>query len=254
MDVAFGSVKKARGSSYQPAAAKAYFVPQRKGGQFQETKYFDVGINATVTSGANDWTDSEVPCDNYVNGSGTAAAYTDSALIPSANGSAYGQVVGNKYMLKKIRVRGRVIGTSASDQADILPAKAVRLLLVLDTQPNGAQAQGEDVMQDIGAAETMYSYMRVANNLNRFRILKDVPMVLNATTSGTDGTNTQTIGFASRTFKFQYTPKTPIPVSIRSGNAAPTIMGLVNCNIFLLLHTEGVATGIAAAARAYYSD
>jgi len=110
------------------------------------------------------------------------------------------------------------------------------------------------VMQTIGDIESLYSFMRVANNLNKFRILKDLIITLNVSAAGTDGTNTNSVGFASRHFKFQYTPKTPIPVSIRSGNAAPTVAGLVNCNIFLLMHTEGVATGIVAASRAYYSD
>ena len=54
-----------------------------------ETKYFDTGINTSVTFGGTSWTGSEVPCDNYINSSGAAAAYTDSALIPSANGSGY---------------------------------------------------------------------------------------------------------------------------------------------------------------------
>ena len=53
------------------------------------TKYFDCGFHYNVTGSANDWTGTEIPMDNYVNSSGTAAAYTDSAIIPSEIGRAH---------------------------------------------------------------------------------------------------------------------------------------------------------------------
>ena len=139
-----------------------------------ETKYFDVGINVDVTAAGTDWANSEVPCDNYVNSSGVAAAYTDSCLIPTANGSGYGQVIGNKYNLKKLRVRGMLQIATQSDAADVGSPVTARIMLVRDKQPNGAQAQGEDVMQDLGAfGENAFSFMRVADNVGRFEIIKE---------------------------------------------------------------------------------
>ncbi len=234
----------------------------RRSASFDETKYFDTGINAGVLFAGTDWSDTEVPCDNFVNSSGTAAAYTNSALVPSAIGSGYGQVNGNRYKLKKIRIRGTLGTAIQADQADVPAPCNVRLMLVMDEQPNGAQAQGEDIMQDIGtAAENLYSYKRVASTSGRFRILKDQFMVLQPAVTATDhATNSSTNSNVrySQQFSMQYSPKVPKLVNIKSGNATPTVAGLVNCNIFLLLAgvngTTVTTIVIQAASRCYYVD
>ncbi len=224
-----------------------------------ETKYFDVGINASVTVAGTTWADSEVPASNYVNSSGTAAVYTDSALLPTAIGSGYGEVNGNRFRLKKLRVRGRAFANAAMDQADVVAPAAVRIILVMDEQPNGAQAQGEDIMQDIGAAnENMYSYQRVAESSGRFRILKDHTTILDVSAAATDGTNTSSNNYYGTSFSFLYQPKVPKVVNIKSGNATPNVSGTVDCNIFLLAYcvrgTTASAINIVAASRAYYCD
>lgn len=230
--------------------------PRKYGYGIGETKYFDVGIRATVTSGSADWTASEVPCDNYVNSSGTAAAYTDSALIPSAPGVSYGQVSGNRYKLKKIRVRGILQFATLPDQADVSLGKRFRLMLVYDSSPNGAQAQGEDVMQDVGADETLFSFKRMAAQGSRFRILKDQIGILENHVAGTDGSNVNSLGFMTHSFSFQYAPKDPISVSVKSAAAAsaPSIGNLVDGNIFLLLQTNSSAINIVGSSRCYYND
>lgn len=219
-----------------------------------ETKYFDTGINVAVTSGSADWTASEVPCDNFVNSSGTAAAYTDSCLVPTAVGSGYGQVIANRYKLKHIRLRGDITRAVDNDSGTMQNGTAIRIMLVMDTQPNGLQAQGEDVMQDVGAGETIYSYQRIADAGNRFRVLKDKIIQMDNIVAGTDGSNTNSLGFRRASFRFQWKPKVPLAVNIKSGNATPTIAGAINCNIFLLLMTGGQAITIKAATRAYYCE
>lgn len=248
--------KKAR--VYNPPV-RSFAPTSRASLMMPETKYFDTGINASVTFAGTTWADSEVPCDNYVNSSGTPAAYTDSALIPSAVGSGYGQVNGNRYKLKKIRVRGAVTKATGSDQADALRSPQVRIMLIMDTQPNGTQAQGEDVMQDFGATqEQIYAFKRVASNSGRFRILKDKFVVIKPTNSQTDGTNTGSIAFDAVPFSFQYQPKTPIQVNIASGNSTPTVAGLQSCNIFMMV-VGAISSGaqtieVVACSRAYYCD
>jgi len=225
----------------------------------QETKYFDCGFNAVVTWAGTDWSASELPCDNYINSSGTAAAYTDSCLIPTAIGSGYGQVNGNRYRLKKIRVRGQIDPGFASDQADVLGTTTVRMLLVMDTMPNGAQAQGEDVLQDFGATgENIFAFQRVSAQSGRFRVLKDQVFEADVSAAGTDGASTNSIGFKDPNFSFTYTPKTPITVNVRAGNATPTIAGTVDCNIFVLVGAvrSGAAVGVTVygCSRAYYCE
>lgn len=258
----------ARRASY---AAAAGYSRSRRAGAFlggsalraivtPETKYFDTGINAAVTAAGTDWANTEVPCDNYVNASGTAAAYTDSALIPSAVGSGYGQVNGNRYKLKRVRVRGTVEPSGFSGQTAIGAGITGRLVLVMDTQPNGAQAQGEDVMQDIGAAgENEFTFQRVSNVSGRFRILKEKRFVFPVTAAVNNAAGTTvSYAYARLPFDFTYAPKVPLQVNITSANSTPAVAGLVTCNIFLLAYGGAFAgatvLNIQAASRAYYCD
>jgi hypothetical protein len=251
----------ARATSRARSSAPSSFAPTSRGSIFYpETKYFDCAIADSVTVSSNDWAGSEVQCSTYINTSGANAAYTDSALIPSAIGSGYGQVIGNRYKLKKIRVRGKVQLPTYSDQPDALGNFDVRLMLVMDTQPNGAQAQGEDIMQDMGGSEqNMWSFKRVATSSGRFRILKDKMWTVPVTNSQTDGTNLGSIAYSAPKFSFQYTPREPIVVNIKVGNATPSVAGLETCNIFMLCIASSPAgnPGVAyvvANSRCYYCE
>lgn len=224
-----------------------------------ETKYFDTSFNANVAIAA-DWTGTEVPCTNYIQSDGTTVgAYTDSALVPSAVGAGYGQVVGSKYMLKALRVRGVVGNAFASDQADIPAAPVVTVCLVQDTQPNGAQAQGEEVFTDMGSAmQCAFSYQAMgAGAGGRFKILKRKTYVLPTTAAGTDGTNTNTVNIGTRNFEFTFAPKRPVLCCIKSSSATPTVATISDNNFFLLAKASGFAAGnptIVGCARAYYCD
>lgn len=225
-----------------------------------ETKYFDTQFASTVTAAGTTWADTEVPCTNYVNSSGTAAVYTASALLPSANGSGYGEVDGNRYKLLKIRVRGTVVAGAIADQADAISGGIqCRLLLVMDTQANGAQAQGEDIIQDFGdTGGNLEAFMRVSSTGGRFRILKDDFFILQPAVAPTDGASTSSAGFEGYQFSWQYKPKEPLTCNITSSNATPAVAGLVNNNIFMLAYgrrgNTSTAVTVTGCARAYYVD
>lgn len=221
-----------------------------------ETKYFDTSFQQTLSTAA-DWSGAEVPCTNYITSDGTTiGAYSDSALIPSAIGAGYGQVVGSKYRLKKIRVRGDVLSAVASDQADVPAPITVRVALILDTRPNGAQAQGEEVFTDVGdAGQCNYAFLAMgAGQAGRFRILKDYWCVLEPRAAGTDGTNTNSIARGGSMFSFTWKPKTPLEVLLKANSSTPTVASLSSANIFLLAHAGGgtVNSVIRGAARTYY--
>jgi len=224
-----------------------------------ETKYFDTSFNSNVAIAA-DWTGSEVPCTNYIQSDGTTVgSYTDSALVPSAVGAGYGQVVGSKYLLKALRVRGVIGNQVAPDQADMPAAPVVTVCLVQDTQPNGAQAQGEEVFTDMGTAlQCAFSYQAMgAGAGGRFKILKRKTYILAATVAGTDGANTNSIAIGTRPFEFTWQPKRPVTCCIKSSSATPTVATLSDNNFFLLAHGSGVASyppTIVGCARAYYAD
>jgi len=231
------------------------YVQQRARG---ETKYFDVGINASVTTAGTTWADTEVPADNYVNSGGAAAAYTDSCLVPTAQGSGYGQVNGNKYLLKTVRVKGSLFVTAVTGQTSVMNPIPVRVCLVMDTMPSGSQAQGEDVFQDFGATEeNAYSFLRMAAGGGRYQILKDKVITINPTAAANDAAaTTVSTGYTQPHFKFAVNPKKE--VQIKTGNATPTVAGTVNCNVFLLAYayrtTAAVAITVQACSRAYYVD
>lgn len=228
-----------------------------------ETKYFDCGINATVTTAGATWADTEVPCDNYVTSDGTTGAYTNSCLIPTAIGSGYGQVNGNRFKLKKLRIRGVVKQNVRSDQANAPQAGIVRIVLVMDKQPNGAQAQGEDIFQDFGAtAENLFAFMNVSACSGRFRILADRTVILQPAVAASDNAGTtaftNTSAPETKMFKLSWKPKRPMQVNIKAGSSTPTIASTVDCNIFLLVfgvdENGAAASTIQACSRCYYAD
>jgi len=221
-----------------------------------ETKYFDASFQQTVSTAA-DWTGSEVPCTNYIQNDGTTVgAYTDSALIPSAIGAGYGNVVGSKYRIKKIRVRGEVVSAVGADLADVPAPSTVRVALIQDTRPNGAQAQGEEVFTDMGtAAQCNYSFLAMgAGQAGRFRILKDEICQLQPAVAGTDGANTNSVVKEGKLFSFTWKPKTPVEVLLKANSTTPTVASLSSCNVFLLAHASSSNPGqtISGVARCYY--
>lgn len=249
------------GSSGRPATSRAT-AAYAAAVAAQETKYFDTAFNGAVTWAGTDWSNSELPMATYVNSSGASAAYTDSAIIPSANGSAYGQVDGTKYKLMKVRVRGTLNAASLTGQTAVTNAVKVRILLVEDLMPAGSQAQGEDVLQDVGGgAENLHSFLRIPNGLGKFRILADKTMVLNPVASENNAAAT-TVSQAYQVvkFKLQHNWKVPVEVTIKAGNATPTIAGLISRNVFMLVAGWDMAAGAVEAitcqgtCRAYYKD
>jgi len=221
-----------------------------------ETKYFDVSFGGTAATAA-DWTGTMVPCVNYIQSDGTTVgAYTDGAMIPSAIGAGYGQVQGSKYYLKRIRIKGALIPTVTSDSADVLVAIGARVMVIMDTQPQGAQANGDDIFTDMGtAAQSHFSFLAMAaGSGGRFQVLKDKLYTLQPGSAGTDGANTNSVSRGMVNFKCNYNWKKPLAVQLKANSATPTVASLSNYNIFVLVHcTSGVVT-TSGCARAYYTD
>jgi len=221
-----------------------------------ETKYFDTSFGQTLSVAA-DWTGSEVPCVQYIQSDGTTVgSYTDSALIPSAIGAGYGQVNGNKYYLKRLRLKGMVTASVSPDTADVPAPASIRLLLVQDLQPQGAQAQGESILTDMGtAAQAHFSFMAMAaGSGGRFRVLKDKVYMSQPAVAGTDGASTLSTVRTGFNFKFQVNWKKPLQVQLKANSSTPTVASLSNCNLFLIAHSTVGGATISGCARAYYQD
>jgi len=257
---------RTRGSDYGPRAMSQSRAPSRSRSASarpvhvlymptgDETKYFDTSQSQTVSSAA-DWTGAEVPSTNYVQSDGTTVgAYTDSALIPSAIGAGYGQVNGSKYKIKKIRCRGQIVPSVVSDQADVPAPAIVRVALIHDTRPNGAQAQGEEVFSDMGTTgQNNWAFMSMgAGQAGRFRILKDFFTVIQPGAAGTDGANTNSASRTASTFAFTWKPKVPLEVLLKANSSTPTVASLSSANIFLLAHSSTGSVSIEGCSRCYF--
>lgn len=219
-----------------------------------EVKCFDTtGVYSVATTA--DWTGSEVTCTSYVQSDGTTiGAYTASALGPSANGPGYGECLGGKYRIMKIRIRGYYFPTALAAQSSVQTGAVCRLALVMDEQAGGAQLQGEQVFTDLGAVDACtLSYQQQGQVTAKFRVLKDKRMVSNVAAAATDGANTIASGFQRIAWEIFYSPKAPLIVNVLTSGATPAIAQIKDNNLFLLARST-LAGSIVFASRCYYTD
>lgn len=221
---------------YGASAMAKYYSPPSS---FRpELKYFDCGFSVALTPPAN-WNTLAVPMTSYMNADGsTVSAYTDAAIIPSAVGNGYGQVVGNKYLIKKVKVRGTLGRKSEASLAatGAMPVRC-RVLLVQDTQANGAQVDTATFMTDWGAGEAcLNSFQAIASGSGgRIRILGDRFVTLQPAIAGGDSTG-HTASWEAKQVSFTKTWKKGLKVVIKSGASTPAIASLSDMNIFLVAY------------------
>lgn len=246
---------------YGPSAVAKYYSP---GTSFKpEVKYFDCAFQQNFEGAANTWgTSNTLLMTSYMNADGsTVSSYTGAAIIPSAIGNGYGQVVGNKYMIKKIKVRGTVWKAAITD-AVTPDSVLVRVLLVQDTQPNGAQVDPATFMTDWGSANNLInSYQAIASGSGgRIRILADkfIPLqIIPGEAPSADSTYTY---YERKQFTFSKTWKKGLKVVIKSGSATPSVASLSDMNIFMVVCTSETTDGsndstqIAGVTRCSYVD
>lgn len=225
-----GQAKKPRYNNYtQPAAQQQpiiiYKAPRTQHG---ETKYFDTSIPLTAIQNvqANDWTGTEIDP--------TPAG----TIFSPAVGSAYNQREGKKVFIKKIKIKGQVVCPTGA-VALIPDSTRVRVILYMDKQSNGAQAQGEDVIAGPGTNDVLDMFQNVAN-FGRFQVLSDKMVTMDAP-NFTFVTNYQR-GGQVRKFKMNHTFKEPMPVNYNTGNNG-NISDVVDNSFHLI---AGVSTVIAA--------
>lgn len=213
----------------------AQAVMRRYAGAYETGfKYFDCQFDGSLAS-AGDWASAVIPMAQYIASDGsTPTAYTDAAVIPSASGSGYGQVIGNKYRIHKLKVRGCVI-TPFATGAGAGVAGRVRLVLILDTQANNAQASAASIFSDWGAnTENIDAYLQMgALGAGRFLILADWREVIDPCVVYYDGTSVRN-GFQGKLFEFEKTWRNGLEIDIKCNSSTPTVASLDSKNIFLV--------------------
>lgn len=161
-----------------------------------ENKFYDTGIENTAlvatTSGAMMDPTPTVLCLN---------------AVPQGDGESNRD--GRKIVINSIRVKGSVSGTTRAALGAMPAGLSYRLILVQDTQTNGAQCSSAQVLQDNTLGEDWQSFKNLEYE-KRFKILRDITDVVNVTATIPDGTNTGSVGYGTKNFDIYL--KCDIPV------------------------------------------
>lgn len=102
---------------------------------------------------------------------------TEGALNAIAQGDGESQRDGRKVTVRSVHVKGYISLPAQSGSA--MRSRIVRVLLLLDTQTNGAQFNSEDVLVDPTSTALDPFTFRNLQYTNRFRVLKDISITLN---------------------------------------------------------------------------
>lgn len=188
-----------------------------------ENKFFDVERN--VDAFAVTWDTMEPDTTN---------------LTAIGQGDGESQRDGKQYAINSIHIKGFVTNTvqesSVAPDGDI----TVRLVLVLDTQTNGAQLTATNVM-DGGQTNDIFSF-RNLQFTKRFRVLWDRTFNIKVAVSNTNegAINLFAVGENRMTFKVNKTFKTPLMVN--TSDTGADIANVTDNSI----HMIGVSTSTDA--------
>lgn len=245
-----------RGRYLQPRAAAAartryrarrQLVPRTMGPQASESKYFDSFVDGAAIAEGTAWT-------------GTELDPTANSLFTPNEGSDIDNRIGRKVSVYKIVIRGSIQSAALPDQADIVGSPACRIILYMDKQTNGTQAQGEEVMASPGAATTALCSSTFQNlaNLGRFRVLRDKYYKLGLSTAAPDYAALPATSSQNHPhIPFKLTVKFNKPITVKFNATNGGTIGDIVDNSFHLIGTKsgtGFVTTINYQCRTYYKD
>lgn len=226
-------------------ARRGYTTVARTRGVYAagEMKYFDTEKGLTSVASQANWTGTEQDPTTF------------NTLFVPVKGSGINERIGRKVNVMKIRIKGTVVVAPQADQTSGDGRSVIRLALVEDTQTNGTQMQGEDVMDgNTSTTATAVNAFQSLDNLGRFRVLKDKTIVMQNPNFGYDGTNLEQQGLA-RTFKMNIILKKPITVSFNEVNGG-TIADIVDNSWHMIANCDNASLvpQLTYVARVYYKE
>lgn len=225
--------------SAPPRDVEMAFVPRTMGARAQtERKYFDSYLTGTALVSANTW-------------AGTELDPAGNCLFYPQEGSDIDNRVGRKVTVQSIKIRGHISVANQADQSAADLASKCRLILYVDQQTNAAQAQGEQLMADPGAATsqlTVNTFQSTAN-FGRFKVLRDKvytlmnPNMVATTAAG----NTVCSAGLQKSFKLTYRFPKGMVVRFNATNGA-SVADIID-NSF---HLIGLTTSTTLAPTIHY--
>jgi len=167
---------------------------------------------------------------------GPGAQTAPGCISAIAQGDGESNRDGRKCTLTSIHLRGSVILDPRSDTSTSVGGTTVRVLVVQDTQTNGAQLNSEDVI--LAATNVEHSF-RNLQFTKRFKILKDQTFAMKyPSASGTSVTND--VNGDIKNFKWNF--KVNIPVIHKANTAVIASITDNSIHVIAFCSQNGVAT------------
>lgn len=205
-----------------------------------EQKYFDVAVGFTVAS-SNDWSGTEVGAD----------------MPQLVQGDDIVNRNGRKVQLQRVMFRGTVMTSATSAGTTVTGPNTVRVVLVLNKQPNTASMDGENVMGLNGGTAANSSVaihmFQGIQGFGRFKIVDDIMINLDVNAAANNASAT-TVSAASveKSFTLSYRPKKPLIIEYAgTGTAIPNTNSF---NILTNAEALGYQPSLQGVIRFYFTD
>lgn len=158
-----------------------------------------------------------------VAGLGLATGYT--CINTLSQGSQISQRIGNKVVIKSLRVKGTILPSETADSTDY---GMVRVAVVYDKQTNGTAPAATEIFASIdsaGAFTTQFQAPLKITNKKRFTVLRDENFVIN--------------GINDSAHKIDWYIKRKMPVEYNSTATPPTVANITTGAIYLVVFCNG---------------
>lgn len=234
--------KKGRTAAYRTRYSYNRSVPRLQVSPLAlgETKYFDTYRASNAINASTNWTNTEQDPNSPL---------AINCLFAPQVGNTISTRVGRRVDVKKIKIRGYVRTPAQANVTDADPGSYVRLILVQDTQTNGTQMQGEDLMQPptLATADQCPTTFQNLENFGRFKVLRDMEVCISNPNTTYDGTNLEQMG-QMFPFKINVTFSRGMRVHFNSTNGG-TVADIVD-NSF---HVLAIANSVNLTPQLVYS-
>jgi len=190
--------------------------------------------------------------DNTISGA-LAGSEADPTTALALNATAVGDDLTNRngrlITLKSVHVRGYVNFGEGTSNTDIIPEEDVKVVLLMDTQTNGAQFNAEDVFVDPTDNDLDGFTLRNLRYQKRFKVLATQIVCSGPRTAVQDSASPGliTTGRAVKRFEMDYEFKRPVQTEY---TAATAVVASILTNS---LHMLAVATPNSTATLRYFS-
>lgn len=250
--------KAKRYSTYQGGRPNPKYAPGRYGRStvprtmgpmaagVGETKYYDTQNSGTAIASSTSWTNTtQIP-----------TALVNTLCVPTV-GSAINQRIGRKIKIHKIRIHGHVRVPQQAGENAPDPASFIRILLVKDSQTNGVQATGTEIMTaslDPTVRGAVLGFQSLAS-LGRFTVLKDLMIKMDDPNLAAPNAGFVVQQGMVRFFKFSVKFSTPLVVNFNAVNGGS--VGDIVDNSFMVYANcdqNNLAPELAYRSRVYYKE